>query len=781
MSVIRTIPYRYQNIPIPGGGYVSGFTFHDSDPDCMYIRTDIGGTYRYNRSTERFESLIDHVTMSDLSETFPIAVAVDSHRPERLLIACGIERNRFGTLCISDDRGKSFTYKNIPTMVFGNWPGHGTGPRLLIDKNNSDTLYFATQRGGLLKSTDLGDSWTKLDVCGEEWLTFVWLSPDSKTVIVGAAGVTTRLSSDRRGHTLFVSYNSGESFEKLELPEYLDCPSRMQGYVPNRYSYDGKYFYVTFAVTGPTARYVENGYACEAADLSGGRVIRYEFNGGRITSFTDITPEPELFLADPMKKGAVSLGAPYDFGFGGISTSASVPGLVICTTITRPDGDFIFRSYDYGKTWEIILFNYIIGKLKINTSYLNIKPFQGLSVVHWMCDFQINPTNPNEAWFTTGYGTFRTQNLLSKEVEFEDHFDGIEVTVHINAYCPIQGDTLLLDAVGDLGGFAFTSLDRQPENSFLGNTGERYPTCTNMDSPDCDNSIIYTTARTSWSGYTLGGLLKSSDYGHTFERVHMPYGISDKLDKLLGKIEKPNNNAGWIAVSADASALCWCVADNAQLPIDCIVCSRNDGKSWEQTCVYDLEDNLLTKGYMKVFADRLDPNIMYGFGDRSQIYVSKDFGKTFRELKRPADFPKLDMALIDVFDKTEIRGEAGKHGVFYMAMNTFGLWKMQYNKYTNVLELKLLTTPGDFCYRLGLGLISPDSDYVNDNKALYMAGTIDGVYAFYRSFDEGSSWERLNSDAQMYGDINSLEADKRVFGRFFIATGSRGILWGEKD
>lgn len=746
----------------------------------MYIRTDIGGVYRYNPAEDRFESLIDHVTMSDLSETFPIAVALDSTRPDRLLIACGIERNRYGTLCISDDRGKTFTYRHIPTMVFGNWPGHGTGPRLLVDHNNPDVLYFATQRGGLLKSTDLGNTWKKLDVCGEDWLTFIWLSPDSKTVIVGAAGVTTRVSADRRGHTLFISYDSGASFEKMELPEYIDCPSRMQGYVPNRYSYDGKYFYVTFAVTGPNARYVENGYACEAAHLAGGRVIRYEFENGRISGFTDITPGFSLFLVDPLKaaSGTASPDEPYDFGFGGISTSASVPGLVVCTTITRPDGDFIFRSYDYGKTWEAILFNYIIGKLKINTSYLNIKPFQGLSVVHWMCDLKINPADPNEAWFTTGYGTFRTRNLLADEVEFEDHFDGIEVTVHINTYCPIQGDTLLLDAVGDLGGFAFTDLDRQPVNSILADSGERYPTCMNMDSPDIDNSIIYTTARTSWSGSTLGGVLVSHDYGRTFDRLPCPYGITKKLDKLLGKIETPNCNAGWIAVNADATALCWCVADNAQLPIDCIICSKDCGKTWGHTFVYNLEDKVVTKGYMKVFSDRMDPNIMYGFGDRSQIYVSKDFGKTFHEMKRPDDFPKVDMALIDFFDKTEIRGEAGKHGAFYIALNTFGLWKMQYNKYTNTLELDRLTKPGDFCYRLGLGLLSPTSHYMSDRKALYMAGTIDGTYAFYRSFDEGKTWERLNTDSQMYGDINSLEADKRVFGRFYLATGSRGILCG---
>jgi hypothetical protein len=54
-----------------------------------------------------------------------------------------------------------------------------------------------------------------------------------------------------------------------------------------------------------------------------------------------------------------------------------------------------------------------------------------------------------------------------------------------------------------------------------------------------------------------------------------------------------------------------------------------------------------------------------------------------------------------------------------------------------------------------------------------------GVAGFFRSLDAGVSWERINDDQHQFGFVGVIIGDPRVFGRVYIGTGGRGILYGE--
>lgn len=786
---MKEIAYHYENLPIPGGGYVTGFLFHPQKENILYIRTDIGGSYKFDYLNQKWNSLTETVSMHDLSETFPIALAVHPRKPEMLYIASGVNNSSdesgkpWGKLSVSYDYGQSFIHRKTPFYVHGNMNGRGTGLRLVKDPCDDNTLYFATQKNGLMRTRDLGLTWELLETGGERYMTFVWCSPDGNTIIAGSAGVITG-TEDMRGHSLYVSYDCGNHFEELPMPENKEIPgSKWSGYVAHRYDYDGKYFYCTLVNTGKTSYVVKTGYSCDSGDVTGGRILRYSFDEqGRIAGFEDITPDCE---ADQRGLHSCPRETVRDYGFGGISSCSRMPGLLAASTICRAEGDMVFISRDYGQSWQVALFDLSIGNMSFQTPYMKPEYNGGHSLIHWLSDVKINPFCADEVWFNTGTGVFVSRNFTREDRSFRDCCNGIEETVHLNVYGMVDGPVMALDIVGDLGGFAFKDKGHPCENSFADAYGNRYITCMNADFSDLYPETVVATPRGNWTGKTKGGLILSHDYGQNFERIALPYGISDYLDERFRQIECPNVNSGWVALSSDKKAIVYGVAEGINLFAKGLVVSVDCGNSFEKSRIYDQNGAEISndRENIKVYADRVNPDRFYGFGDGLTAYVSNDKGKSFRQICSAAFPGGLCFGLIDCFNHIEIRGEAGKEGIFYAALGSYGLYKMVFSGKENEQKLTLskLSGEGEDVYRVGLGLLAPESNYLYSNKALYICGKIEGIYGFFRSFDDGKSWEKINNDIQQFGDINSIDGDCRVFGRYYIATGSFGLKCGEPE
>ncbi len=581
--------YTYHNLPIPGGGYATGFIFRDADGvqderGRLYLRTDIGGMYRFERDTERWVSLTDAVTMEDLSQTFPIAAALDPSHPERLYVACGVNRPGAGQIVVSDDYGAHFRVWSFPILIHGNLNGRGTGLRLIVDKRDSERLYFASQEEGLWTSTDRGAHWTKMPACPETHLTFVGQSKDGHILFVGSAGVACKRGEHLRGTSLYVSYDGGEHFAPLWQP--ADGPVEgvdLAGLVGERYAWDEKYLYVSYSVMGRDAFVRENGYSCDGGSVIGGRIARFPIEttstGLCLGDGEDITPP------NPCPDGGTGGSLPVSFleyGFSGIDASRTEPGLVVCSTISRADGDCIYRSRDYGQTWECILHDLDTGRMDFRTSYMKPCYNGGYNIIHWLTDLKIDPLHPAEAWFNTGTGVFRTRNLLDETVVFSDWCDGLEETVHLNLYSPPAGDVQLIDILGDLGGFAFRDLDKPCDNSFDDADGNRYITCINADFSDLHPELVVVTPRGNWKGKTKGGLIYSKDQCRTFRRLPMPFGLSERLDRALSAIETPNVNSGWAALSPDGKRIVWSVAEGITRPTENGLVSGDGGETFQR-------------------------------------------------------------------------------------------------------------------------------------------------------------------------------------------------------
>ena len=824
------IPYEYKNAPVPGGGFVTGFCFHPVEREILYARTDIGGVYRYNFETKSWTSLMNHVKATQKWESYPLSIALDPANSDWLYIASGDWENNY--LSRSKDRGETFEYFKIPAGVHGNAPGRGTGERLLVDPSNSSIIYYGSQTEGLLISENYGETWTKLGVKEgdketESDIAFVWLDPRSsrdgrcQTIVVSTSGKENSPKGNIRGKSLYISTDGGKSFKAMPGQPSETEFGNYPGFVGQRAYMTGNYLFVTMGAVGFSWQ-GWHGYACDMGGEQKGCILRYELTDtGEILDHRYVTPELD-FIGGGFK--AISELC----GFGGINGVNDKPGELICSTQSCGKGDAVLYSVNYGEDWIPILHNLEIGQMDFTeVPYMKPQYNGNANLIHWLSDIKIDPFDSNRAVFNTGTGVFMTENLqdgklLGKKVVWRPRCKGIEETVHLNVYSPPAGEVKLIDIIGDLGGFAFTDLNKPCENSFADERGNRYITCLNADYTDNNPLEVAVTSRGNWKGKTTGGLIWSDDQCKTWLRLPDPLGITDKIDKLIEAIRKPNTNSGWTALSADGKTLVWSVGEGNILPIDTVVYTEDLGKTWHKTIVYDLEgkniedtnifqeisklqdtsvkDKSFTRNFepkaqslqavqeeidinidkepiktLKVISDRVDPEVFYGFGDGSLMYISTDRARTFYQILVSEDFPKLELGGMDGRMPAEIRAESGKEGIVWISTGDEGLWKLKFDKDAKKADFLRISKKGDKIYRQGMGKEASKSTC----KTLYVNGVIDGDYGFYRSLDEGMTWERINDENQMYGDIRSIVGDPREFGRFYIATGSRGVLWGQ--
>ena len=77
---------------------------------------------------------------------------------------------------------------------------------------------------------------------------------------------------------------------------------------------------------------------------------------------------------------------------------------------------------------------------------------------------------------------------------------------------------------------------------------------------------------------------------------------------------------------------------------------------------------------------------------------------------------------------------------------------------------------------IGFGKAAPRESY----PALYTSARIRGRRGIFRSDDSGRHWQRINDDGHQYAFTGAaITGDPRVFGRVYVSTNGRGVVYGE--
>jgi xyloglucan-specific exo-beta-1,4-glucanase len=423
---INAQTYAWENLPIGGGGFVSGLITSKTEKDLMYARTDVGGAYRWDAKTSTWIALLDWVSLDEMGFLGVESMVTDPKNPNRLYMLCGMSYFNNGRTAIlkSEDYGK--TFKIIETTArfkaHGNGIGRSTGEKLAIDPNNSDILFCGTRWNGLFKSTDAGNTWKRmdgLDVTGtpnENGISFVTIDPasaadgKSKVMYVGIS---------RYGQNLYKSVDGGETFTPVVagLP-VTQMPAR--GVLTD----DGNLYMTYGNGSGP------HGHWAVPEPMDSGGVWKYN---SKSNVAKNITPPG------------------YTRPFGGISVDPKDPKRLVLSTMNTwklqhhtAHGDRVFLTRDGGENWRDLWDKGMETDPNGVTWVAN-------SAIHWTGSIEFDPFNTKMVWITSGNGVYRTMDIEAEKQVWQFDVKGFEEVVPIDLYSIKDGP--LVSVILDYDGF----------------------------------------------------------------------------------------------------------------------------------------------------------------------------------------------------------------------------------------------------------------------------------------------------------------------------------------
>jgi photosystem II stability/assembly factor-like uncharacterized protein len=177
--------------------------------------------------------------------------------------------------------------------------------------------------------------------------------------------------------------------------------------------------------------------------------------------------------------------------------------------------------------------------------------------------------------------------------------------------------------------------------------------------------------------------------------------------------------------------------------------------------------------YAHAVADKVDQNLWYAVDYvGGKVFVSRDGAHSFQLAHAkglPAD---LSSAKPDWREApSPLLATAGKAGELW-----FLIGGRLYRSTDAAQSFAPASAPDIQIQFFGLGKAAPGSS----DPALYAFGEKRELKAVWRSTDGGATWLRINDEQHQWGlRFRMLSGDPRVFGRVYIATDGRGIIYGD--
>jgi hypothetical protein len=713
-----TAGFSWESVNTQGMGYVTGLVVHPLAPHDIYIRTDVGGAYRFDRNNQYWVPLLDQYGRLE-SEVYGVeSIATDPTDINTVYIAAAHGRIITGSnvftpaeVLVSHDRGTTWSATGLAQQALyigANDDYRGTtGERLAVDPNQPSVVYFATRQNGLWRGTTTSAppamDWSQVG----RGLPASTTSPGISFVLfdtsagVTSTGATRNLYAGVYGSGVWGSVDGGITWSPISSTAN---PARAA------LASDGTLFVTFGGDEGGTT----------------GSVGRYKSG-----TWTDITP--------------LSNGKSYS----GVSSDPTNPAVLVVAVNANMQ---IFRSTDQGNTWSAIT----VGPFPYQPQYYPA------GAGSWgNAALAIDPASPKRVWQTNGYGVIETEDITAASTTWTWQMSNLEELVVQKVKVPpvqsVSGSggpgADLFSVVADMVGFRYASRDIVPQvtiDTFLyvaQATGISY--CGSQPQNAAFVGWDETNVSNPMSGIT-------SDNGLTW--THIPNTSPGTGGKIAMASDNPKNMV-WAPYNATPQytrdgGVTWQAAlyNGTALPA-----------SWQLTNQWWAADVLAP--------DLVAPGTFYYF-DNGNFYLSADGGATWTLID--TTWPQDPHWVLDV----SIVPNPVKAGDLWMsfAPNSNQPWTYQLLHSTDggktFSAISTLESANYVAFGKGATATTP---------CLYVHGRIPGATAdaIYKSEDMGTTWTQISDPTRMqFGEINSLEGDMRTQDLVYVGNGGRGIFYG---
>lgn len=403
-----------KGVAMGGGGYVTGIVIHPADPNIVYIRTDVGGAYRWEASTKSWTPLNE--AMLNSSYFGVDGMAVDPNNKDVVYMCAG---NGYPSdVFKSTDRGSTWTATKLLKQFKGNQSRKESGECIQVDPNNSNVVVVGTRDAGIYYSTDAAGTWKKANVNIEG--TF-----EVRSVVIDRTSA--------RGGRSMVMYAVVSKKGVVKSTDGGENWSLMTGSPEGAYN-------VNIANNGKVY-------------LTAGKDGVYSLVGNNfvaITPDTNVTSGYNSFVAlavDPTNSNRIA-----------VSVNA-----------TKADGTYspmqlpILYSADGGTTWT----NVSGGKRNKAAPWWPSYHFSSATA-------DLAFTGTNSLWFTDWYGIWRTDNLADADARVWDNYEqGHEEMVTFGAITTPTDKMIVMFAQADNGVIRYTeSLTEYPAQENKSGNGQ---------------------------------------------------------------------------------------------------------------------------------------------------------------------------------------------------------------------------------------------------------------------------------------------------------------------